>query len=240
MKKIFIITFTFLISFAAQAQENILFIGNSYTACLRGELSKLFKNESPSTKIKYICPGGATLRRHFDNKKVIETVKTGNWDYIVLQDQSQTPAVLPRNFHTAVDDFYKVFDKLPKKPKVMLYMTWGSRDGDKRNKHLIPTYESMQKKLTENYTKAAKRKDAILVPVGLGFEAIHKKDKELFKKLYQRDGRHQSNHASYMAANLFYCLIKNKTVDQIKYRPKFDKNDASKLKNVAKELLKKK
>ena len=38
-----------------------------------------------------ITPGGATLSGLFDDPTTIERIKKGNWDFVVLQEQSMRP-----------------------------------------------------------------------------------------------------------------------------------------------------
>ena len=239
MMRLFI--FLFLFTLSAMAEQKILFIGNSYTGGIRKTVSELFKNEKADVKIEYINPGGKNLKFHFENKKTIDKVKSGNWDYIVLQDQSQTPA-LPGQysamFHKAADDFGKLCKSLKKKPEICFYMTWGRRDGDKRNKHLFPDFTTMQAKLTKSYSDAAKRLKSKIAPVGLGFKNIHDSDKELFKSLYVKDGSHPSKTGAYLAACIFYKTLMNKSLESVKWNGNLDAKVAAKLRKVAKEVTK--
>ncbi len=225
------------------AEEKILFIGNSYTAGIRGEVKGIFASDSPATVVEFICPGGKTILFHYSQEGTIKKVKEGNWNFIVLQDQSQTPALssTKKGFHEGVDSFDKLFKSMgEKRPKLFLYMTWGRRDGDKANKTEFPDYQTMQNKLTESYLEAGKRVKAEVVPVGLGFQEFNKTDLEFFKKLYVGDGSHPSKQGAYLAALLFYCKMKNAKVDELKYKPQLDEADAQKIRAVAKKLLEQK
>lgn len=78
----------FLFIFTSFATENILFIGNSYTGQIRKTVTELFKQHKVDANLKFINPGGKNLKFHFENKDTLEIIKTGNWDRIILQDQS--------------------------------------------------------------------------------------------------------------------------------------------------------
>ncbi len=132
MKLLKILPFFLLLS--SLSAENILFIGNSYTGGIKKTVTELFKKQNSNSKIEYISPGGKNLMFHVKNPKTIDKIKNGNWDKIVLQDQSQTPALPGYNkiFHDATAEFTKLFKTLKKQPKVYYYMTWGRRDGDKK------------------------------------------------------------------------------------------------------------
>jgi len=229
----------FLLIFSLSA-ENVLFIGNSYTGGIKGTVADLLKNQKSSTKVEFISPGGKNLMFHVKNPKTVAKIKNGDWDKIVLQDQSQTPALPGYNkiFHEATAEFAKLFKTLKKKPKVYYYMTWGRRDGDKKNPKVFPDYETMQKLLTDNYKKAAQANGATIVPVGLGFKEFHKKDEEFFKSLYARDGSHPSKAGAYLAACMFYgVLFDEGPIISIKWNSSLDPADAAQIRMVAKKIV---
>lgn len=230
----------FLLFLSSIAGEKILFIGNSYTGGIKGTVTQLFKEQKTDAKLEFINPGGKNLMFHFKNAKTIERIKKGDYDKIILQDQSQTPALPGYNkiFHDATAEFAKLFKSLKKKPTVYYYMTWGRRDGDKRNKNIFPDYPTMQKALTENYSKAAKKNGAIIVPAGLAYRELFKKDKELFRSLYAGDGSHTGKNGAYLISCVFYAvLFKKDPVKDIKWNSKLDAKTAAKLRQIAKTTL---
>jgi hypothetical protein len=239
MKTLKLLPFLFIF-LSAHAGEKILFIGNSYTGQIRNTVTELFKQEKADATLTFISPGGKTLKFHSENKDTEKIIKTGNWDRIILQDQSQTPALPGYNkiFHTATDDFAKLFKSLKKKPQVYLYMTWGRRDGDNRNKKLFPNFTAMQKALTDNYTKAAKKIKATLLPVGLTFKEIHQADKALFKSLYKNDGSHPATPGAYLAASTFYSTFYKKDPTSIAWKGNIDDKTAKILLQAVKKIVK--
>ena len=229
-----------LLLISSLSAENILFIGNSYTGGIKGAVSELFKQQNSGAKIEYINPGGKNLMFHVKNPKTIEKIKTGDWDKIVLQDQSQTPALPGYNkiFHDATAEFTKLFKSLKKQPKVYYYMTWGRRDGDKKNEKHFPDFETMQDLLTENYKKAAQANGATIVPVGLAFKDIHAKDKDVFTSLYAKDGSHPSKAGAYLAACIFYGTILDQApVISIKWNGGLEDHEAVQLRLTAKKII---
>lgn len=189
----------------------ILFIGNSYTGQIRGVVEKLFaaSPRAATTELAFITPGGKTLAYHLSTASTRKKIENGNWDFVVLQDQSQTPAGRPKSFHTAADGLDKLIDASG--AKTVFYQTWGRRDGDKANIHLFPDYESMQKALSKNYSAAAKRCDALLAPVGDSWRQVRLADAQLGTELYKKDGSHPSSKGAYLAACVFYATIFNET-----------------------------
>ena len=120
---------------AAEPPKRILFIGNSYTAGIQSTL-KSFVKASPhqGTHLEFITPGGKNLLFHADQKKTIERIRDGKWDIVVLQDQSQTPAVMPARFLEGARKLHEIIAKSG--ARTAYYQTWGRRDGDKRNMKL--------------------------------------------------------------------------------------------------------
>jgi hypothetical protein len=70
----------------------ILFIGNSYTYFndLPRTLQAMALASEPSAAIEVgtALIGGATLKQHWGDTAVIEKIRHGEWDYVVLQEQS--------------------------------------------------------------------------------------------------------------------------------------------------------
>lgn len=204
----------------AQGQEKtrILFIGNSYTGQVRGTVTKLFQAspQKDSIELEFVSPGGKTLAFHLENSSTVEKIKNGNWDYVVLQDQSQTPAVFPDKFRDAAVDLDKMIDQAG--AMTVFYQTWGRRDGDKMNPKLFPDYKKMQKALSDSYESAARRCKARLAPVGDTWSEVRKADSALGLALYKKDGSHPSNQGAYLAACVFYATIFEKSPRSINFR----------------------
>lgn len=191
---------------AASYKQKILFIGNSYTAGMRGAMKGIIA-ASPykECSLDFICPGGRNLLTHSTNDGVLAKIKSQKWDYIVLQDQSQTPAVLKDRFIAGLDKLDKEIDA--NGAKTVLYMTWGHRDGDKQNPTLTGTYKEMQDKLKASYEEGAKRADAKLSPVGEAWRLVRNTDEKLGVGLYSGDGRHPSKKGAYLIATMFYVTL---------------------------------
>lgn len=206
------ILFLFLLALftAATAAEpkKILFIGNSYTGGIKGAVTKLIKQSPHSeTELTFINPGGKTLEFHLKNEATIDKIKKGRFDFVVLQDQSQFPAVFPERFHQAAVALDQIIDQSG--AQSVFYQTWGRRDGDKMNQERFPTYESMQKALSKSYRTTARQCQATLAPVGETWAAVRAADPELGRALSQKDGSHPSAKGAYLAACVFYRTFFN-------------------------------
>jgi hypothetical protein len=188
------------------APQKVLFVGNSYTGQVRSMVTKFFAASAHrGIGLEFITPGGRTLKQHSEEAKTVERISGGGWDMVVLQDQSQTPAVFPEKFLTASRKLNKVITESG--AKTAYYQTWGRRDGDKQNAGRFGTYTKMQDALTKSYTQVAKRDGAILIPVGEAWRAVRKSDSKLGRELYKGDGSHPSAKGAYLAACCFYAVL---------------------------------
>ncbi len=200
----------------ASAQETlrILFIGNSYTAVAKASLIETVGlQEAHPLEFGFITPGGMTLARHLSNPQVTDQIRNGHWDYVVLQDQSQTPA-LPeghgQSFQDAVDGFTELIRAAGAEP--ILFETWGRRDGDAMNPEFFPDYETMQAKLTEAYHEAGARNAIRVAPVGEVWASVRRMNPRLGLALYGADGSHQSSAGARLATAVLLETILGRPV----------------------------
>ena len=79
----------------AQDTLRVLFLGNSYTSF--NNLPQLVQSLSGSAGKTLIIdsnmPGGMTVSGHVNNATSIAKISQGNWDYVVIQEQSQIPSI---------------------------------------------------------------------------------------------------------------------------------------------------
>jgi hypothetical protein len=108
MKKCILILTLFCSSIrilVAQDTLSVLFIGNSYTSV--NNLPQLVQSLSTSAgktlNIDANMPGGYLMSSHLSDATTISKISQGNWDYVILQEQSQIPTI----------DFYRYNDMYP-------------------------------------------------------------------------------------------------------------------------------
>ena len=217
MKTFLVLTLLALLPSAlAESPKRVLFIGNSYTGGIRGTLNAMLKHEGIDAEVEYVTPGGKTLAWHWENDSQ-QRIRTGNWDVVVLQDQSQTPA-----YPGLQESFFKAGGQLVRfiqaqGAQAVFYMTWGRRDGDKQNRALAPDYTAMQDRLSASYTKAAEINKASLAPCGEAWRKVRKADPALGKKLYKKDGSHPSAQGAYLVAATFTAVLFEKAPSSIRF-----------------------
>ncbi len=180
----------------------ILFVGNSYTSvnnlpAMIQRLAAAGKDCKP-VEFKAVTPGGCAFQRHFDEEKfgTRKAIAEGQWDFIVLQEQSQMPFLYP----DATLDYGKKLGALVKEQKArsLLYLTW-ARENQPEN----------QAKLNDTYTKLGQAIGAPIVPVGPSWEKARAARSDLL--LYSKDKSHPSPAGTYLAACVFHAVLHGKS-----------------------------
>jgi hypothetical protein len=197
--------------------KKILFIGNSYTDGFIKSFEEMIENSVyKNSKFEYIWGGGVTLHQLIKNGRALEGLQRENWDAVVLQEQSQLPAIpgkCEQSFHESVDIL--VNEIKAKGAKAFLYMTWGRRDKDEENPELFPNYKSMQSRLTEAYETAAERNDINVIAVGKAWSKLRNLDSELGRELYQQDGSHPSDKGAFLISCMMIKKFFNEKLNNL-------------------------
>lgn len=184
----------------------VLFLGNSFTAV--NDLPAVFTAVSTahgrSVYAEMIAPGGARLADHLAQANVIEKIHAGRWNYVVLQEQSVTPA-FERN---RLVDMYPAARQLVDEirhagARPVFYATWGRRDGFPEGG--LRDYAAMQAQVTQGYRAIAEELHAIVVPVGDAWEMVAGESPDI--PLWQADGSHPTVQGTFLAANVFVATL---------------------------------
>lgn len=206
---------TFLPSLASGQLDTtrVLFLGNSYTFYndLPQQVAALAGSLDHHVEIGQNTPGGYSLQGHLSNATSLNLIEQGNWDFVVLQEQSQKPAFpLPQveaDFYPSAAGLVDLIREANPCAIPLFYMTWGRENGDASNCEAWPpvcTYEGMQDLLTERYLAATADNEAACAPVGVVW-------REIFTStgidLYASDGSHPSAAGSYLAASTIFTAI---------------------------------
>lgn len=217
MKKIFfcagLVCFTNLL----HAQTRVLFIGNSYTAVnnlpqLTADCAMSIGFAGFPMEIASSTPGGTTFQMHTTNASSQSLINQGNWDFVVLQEQSQLPSFPDAQVASDCFPFAATLNEqiiaADSCTETVFYMTWGRQNGDASNCASWPpvcTYEGMDSLLNLRYRQMALDNDAILSPVGSVWKYIRTNYPEI--NLYAADGSHPSLEGSYAAACSMVTVI---------------------------------
>ncbi|MDH3583588.1 MAG: hypothetical protein OER86_05175 [Phycisphaerae bacterium] len=223
----------------ANDTKHVLVLGNSYSGGSAKAITELFKREAPEFRFTFVTPGGFTLERHLKTPATRKRIASRDWDFVVLQDQSQTPGLPGKHgegFHRAAAELSAMVRRQGR-AKILLFMTWGRRDGDRRNPKIYPDFTTMHGKLSTQYRIAAGKNKLGLAPVGDAFALIHQRDQALFRSLYKNDGSHPAPTAGYLAACVFYGALTGKPPAKIRWTAKLDPPRATTLRQAAADAL---
>lgn len=174
--------------------RRLLFIGNSFTARndLPARVAELASQRGATVEHRLISAGGASLRRHWNAGDATELIRAGQFDAVVLQEQSTLPIKNADRMHESIRLFHELIQAAG--AETVLYMTWA-------RKHAPET----QRAISDAYTSIAGELDSALVPVGLAWEEFLRDHAE--PALHDRDQSHPTPAGSYLAACVFLGVL---------------------------------
>jgi hypothetical protein len=171
----------------------ILFIGNSYTS-FNGGINNQLEGLDPSSATQRIDVGGYTLQNHWNDGNALQTIRTGKWDYVVLQEQSQTPILDPSKFRLYAQEFDGAIKNSG--AKTILLMTWERPDSI--------SIGVTTARLAAAYDAVGAFLGAKVAPAGTAFANSLRAKPDL--QLYGADG-HPTMYGTYLAACVIYTTI---------------------------------
>lgn len=220
MKRILFLSILIFASILLNAQsKSVLFIGNSYTYSNEGiptVLKQIASSLGDELETEMSAPGGYTFSSHVNNQTTLSLINSREWDYVVLQEQSQYPAFPPLQVQNEVYPYAENLCNIIKNnsicSQIIFFMTWGHKNGDQSNcQYYAPlcSYEGMQGRLRESYLEMAENNNAWVCPVGMAFAKIREIAPQI--ELYSSDNSHPSVYGTYLAACTFYSSIFHKS-----------------------------
>jgi hypothetical protein len=242
MKQLTILATILFFSLGLKAQDTtrVLFIGNSYTYV--NDLPNTFRQLGQAAgKVIIVdsnAPGGYTFNQHSTNATTLAKIAQGNWDYVVLQEQSQMPSFPPFQVESDVYPFAQKLDSLihaaDSCTKTIFYMTWGRKYGDASNcGNYAPlcTYEGMQMRLRTSYMEMAQNNNAMVAPAGMAWRSSWYNDSTI--NLWSSDLSHPSLEGTYLTACTFYATLFKQNTLGLSYTAGLNANTASFLQHIA-------
>ncbi len=193
---------------AAREKEElaVFFIGNSYSFGVPAKFRKIAESNGRKVRIGHSTYGGWTLAKHAVHPPTLEKLRSGNWDVIVIQEQSLIPTRNERARRITMDPAVKflVSEARANDAVPLLYQTWGRRDGDPD----LPedNFHSMNIRVRNGYLAASENAGGVtVVPVGDAWEREFMAGRG--KDLYVEDGSHPSSFGNEVTAREFYRVI---------------------------------
>ena len=228
----------------AQISKKVLFLGNSYTYYnnLPITLQEMGFSDANDLIIDQNTPGGSTLMAHSSNATSLQKIQANNWDYVVLQDQSQLPSFSWSQVQSDVLPYAEILvDSIRSANECaipLFFNTWGRENGDPQWDS-VNTFEKMNDRLFNTYGLMAETHSGKRAPVGMAFAKVKQDQGNVVthSQLYTSDGSHPSKLGSYLTACVFYELIFETTVVGNSYLdPAISNAQANYLQTVAHEV----
>ena len=159
------------------------------------------------------------MSSHLNDATTLSKISQGNWDYVILQEQSQIPTIdyyRYNDMYPAMTDLKLVIEQYNPCAKIITYMTWGRRFGgqqcDPSGTYCSPVFANfnhMQDSLTSAYLEISELLNIQCAPVGVTWQNILN-DTTLV--LHSGDNSHPNIDGSYAAAlNIFSSIWKQGT-----------------------------
>lgn len=232
------------LAFGQFQTKKVLFLGNSYTYVndLPQMTAEVALSVGDTLLVDSSTPGGYTLQGHSTNPTSLSKIAAGNWDEVVLQEQSQIPSFPINQVETGSFPYAHLLDSLihAASPcaETVFYMTWGRKNGDASNCPTWPpvcTYEGMDSLLNLRYRIMAENNQAVLSPVGAVWHYIRTLFPEI--ELYQSDESHPSVAGTYAAACCFYTTLFRKDPLEILFDGTLAAADAANIREAVKAVV---
>jgi hypothetical protein len=171
-----------------------LFIGNSFTARndVPGRFAAMAESRGHRLTHRLLSIGGASLRTHWNKGEALRAIQSGEYDTVVLQEQSTLPVKNAARMHENV----RLFDEPIRAAgaRMVLYLTWARRH----------TPEA-QDVITEAYTSIGEEVGAVVVPAGVAWQRFLAGHKEF--SLHDKDQSHPNLAGSYLSACVFFAVL---------------------------------
>ena len=219
---------------------DVLFLGNSYTYGndLPGLVRDLSASGGRTVMTDQNTPGGYTLEEHSTDQQSLDRIALGNWNFVVLQEQSQIPTI-PYWRDSSMYPAARMLDSLirgqnPGRP--CFFMTWGRKYGGQQHRggHSSPDFRDffhMQESLRTAYGRIATELAAELAPVGMGWARAKTLNPDV--DLWTSDNSHPTIRGSYLAACVFHATLFNETPVGLGFHAGLDSAEARFLQECA-------
>ena len=211
-------------------------IGNSYTYYNNQNsiLSDLSASLGNHVTAQRKTNGGYTFALHASDPTTYQDINSNNWDYVILQAQSQEPSfpwgqVNSQTLPYAMDIADSIRSNYPCS-QTMFYMTWGRENGDPQWDS-INTFNKMNLRLRNAYLRFADSSGGSVSPVGVAWKYV--RDNHPNIDLYTNDGSHPSLEGSYLSACTHYASLFQSSPNGASYTAGLDSSIAAILQNAA-------
>lgn len=214
----------------------ILFIGNSYTFVndLPGMFVQLAKAGGQRVEVGMAAQGGWMLSDHAQSADTLAAIQSAPWQWVVLQEQSQVPAVMAiRNaqMYPPARTLVSLIREQGAEP--VFFLAWAHQAGWQEQN--LPDYNSMQQNIVAGYMSIVHELDTPVAPVGVAWAEALRQNPQA--PLWQADGSHPSLQGTYLAACVFYAALFQTSPAGLSYRAGLSKDEAQWLQEIAAQVV---
>jgi len=175
----------------------VLFIGDSLTMAnnlpyvVAGMAATV---KMPALTLDSVLIGGTTLQMFWNQGTALRKIRTGKFDYVVLQEQSMMPVIAPGVFIA----YARLFDREIRKAggTTVFFLTWAHQDLPATQDQLNQAYRTAQRLCP----------GSLLAPAGLAFQLSAAANPNL--NLYA-DAVHPNGAGTYLASAVIYATLYN-------------------------------
>lgn len=179
--------------------RRVLMVGNSHTYFNGGvdnHLEAMLAAVHPewNVVVNAQAPGGYTLENHFNDPASIAAIQNGDWDLVILQEQSSRPMLFPDLFYDYAQQLNTVIRQSG--AQTGFYMTWAWRNNPE-----------MYVPIRDAYRYIGAYLDAPVIPAGIAW--FNANAIPTIPNLYAPDNYHPSIYGTYLVACLMLGKIWN-------------------------------
>ncbi len=195
---------------STSTSASVLYIGNSYTYV--NDLPGLVENMASTVKVTIdtdeATAGGANFEYHASNSETIAKINSRAWDFVVLQNQSQTPSRKPEDVEAESLPNAQTLVNLIKanntSTKVIWFQTWGRENGDSGNASYYPlvgTFDGHTQALVDGYNIYQANAGGTVARIGEVWKSVVHDENIPFpvSDLWGVDGSHPDKAGTYLA-----------------------------------------
>ena len=171
----------------------VLFIGNSHSRPMPGELQSIFSKLQPTKTVVLRSCNGPFLSWHAKSKKTIALIKSKEWDFVILQGQKYSTSGI---YHYPYDGCFKLSRIVNESTsaKIIMFPEWSRREAPDEYRRIDKIHHEI-----------AKETGAIVAPIGLAWKTAIGEFPHT--KFHAADGNHASKEGNYLSACVFYGLF---------------------------------
>ena len=225
-------------------EYKVMFIGNSFT--YYNDIDKITESIGKDLGMKITCEKVAVGSHHLyehaqsddETGKIIEQkLQTNSYTHVILQEHSTYPVSNYTKFLEGATQLKQKINQYQPKADIRLYETWGfqSMADSYTTSKSIPDAEQL---LFEKYRECANELSLKVHYVGKGFTKAYQEYKNI--NLYNaEDSKHPSYMGTYLASLIHIASLTGLDVRTCNYNGNANEENATVLKSVAYETVKK-